>query len=477
MIYIGKNRECFFDTHLIDEEKNTAEHRIHHPVRKGVVMCHDAPWEGNGSDYHNFIYDNGVWRMYYLGWWYGYGKDVGIRLCYAESKDGIHWEKPNLGLCEFNGSKNNNILLDETCFGDQMDNLAVFVDENPVCEPDKKYKAVGSTLRENEVRCLTAFYSPDGLHWEKGNVITDKGAFDSLNVAFWDPVSKKYRCYFRGFHANTKTTPKALSTEKETRDIRYIESEDFVHWSEPLLLNYGDGEDVPLYTNVVQQYYRAPQILVGFPSRYICRPEWNGSFDELCGKDARLERMKDKPRYGLTLTDCVFMASRDGINFQRQDEAFIRPEPEEPYGWVYGTAYPARGMIETPGDLPGQDPEISMYVFENHWADKPADFVRYTIRCDGFMSMHAGAKEKLVATKPFIFDGSEMRINFETSARGYLYITLTAEDGSKIESCETFGNSINRLVRFDKDIAAFSGKSVTMTVRMRDADLYAIQFQ
>ena len=73
--------------------------------------------------------------------------------------------------------------------------------------------------------------------------------------------------------------------------------------------------------------------------------------------------MKDKPRYGLTLTDCVFMASRDGINFQRQDEAFIRPEPEEPYGWVYGTAYPARGMIETPGDLPGQDPEISMYVF------------------------------------------------------------------------------------------------------------------
>ena len=109
--------------------------------------------------------------------------------------------------------------------------------------------------------------------------------------------------------------------------------------------------------------------------------------------------------------------------------------------------------------------------------DKPADFVRYTIRCDGFMSMHAGAKEKFVATKPFIFDGSEMRINFETSARGYLYITLTAEDGSKIESCETFGNSIDRLVHFDKDISAFSGKAVTMTVRMRDADLYAIQFQ
>jgi len=215
---------------------------------------------------------------------------------------------------------------------------------------------------------------------------------------------------------------------------------------------------------------------VGFPSRYICRPGWNGSFDELCGKDARLERMKDCTRYGLTVTDCVFMSSRDGWHFNRPDEAFIRPEPEEPYGWVYGTAYPSWGMIETPSDMPGADPEISIYVFENHWADKPADFVRYTIRLDGFMSLHAGAKEKQIVTKPFIFDGSEMRINFATSARGYLFITLTAEDGTVLESCETFGNSTDRRVHFDGDVAALAGKAVTMTVRMLDADLYAIRF-
>lgn len=475
MLNIGHNRECLFDDYLIDTEKTTAEFLLHHPVRRGVVMRHDAPWEGNGSDYHNFFYDNGVWRMYYLGWWYGYGKSVGVRLCYAESRDGIHWEKPNLGLIAFNGSKDNNIVLDREAFGAAMDNFFVFRDDNPACEPEKKYKATASAHYDKKPH-LMAFYSPDGFHWTKGNEITHEGAFDSLNTAFWDAVSGKYRCYFRGLHPNTETTPKSLPTETVVRDIRYIESTDFVNWSEPKRLDYGEDEDVPLYTNVVQPYYRAPQMLVGFPTRYICRPGWNGSFEELCGKEARLDRMKSRERYGLTITDCVFMSSRDGWHFNRPDEAFIRPEPEEPYGWVYGTAYPSWGMIETPSDMPGADPEISMYVFENHWADKPADFVRYTIRLDGFMSLHAGAKEKQIVTKPFIFDGSEMRINFATSARGYLFITLTAEDGTVLESCETFGNSTDRRVHFDGDVADLAGKAVTMTVRMLDADLYAIRF-
>ena len=476
MINIGQNRECFFDDYLIDTEKTTAEFRVHQPIRKGVVMCHDEPWEGSGCDFHNFFFDNGVWRMYYLGWDMKkvFNKTDTIRVCYAESTDGIHWTKPDLGLCEYNGSKQNNILLDHNAI-QGIDNFMVFRDDNPACEPEKKYKAIGWKLADKQPT-LTSYFSADGIHWTPGGEITRQGYFDSLNVAFWDDLAKKYRCYYRSFHPNTETTPKTLPTETGARDIRYIESTDFVHWSEPVMLDFGEGEDVPLYTNVVQPYYRAPQMLVGFPTRYICRPEWNGSFDELCGKDARLARMKDCPRYGLTITDCVFMSSRDGWHFDRQDEAFMRPEPEEPYGWVYGTAYPSRGMIETPSDMPGADPEISMYVFENHWADKPTDFVRYTIRLDGFMSLHAGAKEKRIVTKPFQFDGSEMRINFATSARGYLYITLTAEDGTVLESCETFGNSTDRRVHFDGDAAALAGKAVTMTVRMLDADLYAIRF-
>ena len=106
MLRIGNRRECFFDTYLIDEEKTTAEVRIHHPQRKGTVLVHDEPWEGNGSNYHNMFYDNGVWRMYYLAWKM-LSENDGIRVAYAESPDGIHWTKPNLGICEYKGSRDN----------------------------------------------------------------------------------------------------------------------------------------------------------------------------------------------------------------------------------------------------------------------------------------------------------------------------------------------------------------------------------
>ena len=81
-----------------------------------------------------------------------------------------------------------------------------------------------------------------------------------------------------------------------------------------------------------------------------------------------------------------------------------------------------------------------------------------------------------VVTKPFVFEGNELRINFATSARGYAYVTLEAEDGTRLESCETFGNSIDRLIHFNGDLSSLSGKTVTMTVRLLDADLYSFRF-
>jgi hypothetical protein len=188
--------------------------------------------------------------------------------------------------------------------------------------------------------------------------------------------------------------------------------------------------------------------------------------------------MKVSHRYGMTLTDCVFMASRDGHRFTRWDEAFMRPEPEHAENWIYGDCYPARGMIETPSDIPGADPEISMYVYDNHWMGKPSHLVRYTLRCDGFVSLHAGAKEKCIVTKPFVYDGSALWVNFETSALGYMIFALVSEDGERTESCESFGNSINRRIVFPEGaVASLSGKAVRMEVRLRDADIYSFKFE
>jgi hypothetical protein len=435
-------------------------------------MEHTLPWEGNCTDYHNMFYDNGIWRMYYVGWDY-FPKTHGLCFCYAESKDGIHWIKPNLGICEWEGSRDNNIIFDRTNLK-ARDNFMVFRDDNPACPPEKKYKAILS----QENRTLWYFYSHDGIHFERGGILTDQGAFDSLNVAFWDCVAKKYRCFYRAAHAPDSTEIVREFNESHIRDIRYMESEDFEHWSDPVLLDYGDEEDVSLYTNVVMPYYRAPHMMIGFPSRYVYRREWTENYDELLGQEYRRTRCEENIRLGLTVTDCVFMCSRDGEHFKRYDNAFMRPGPENGKNWVYGDCYPARGVIETPAPIEGAPNELSIYSFENHWTG-PARLVRHTLRLDGFVSLHAGPREETVTTKPFRYDGTQLYVNFATSAWGGMYVTLIDEEGTRYESGETFGDSVNRRIRFQDDeaVSKLCGKPVTLEVRMRDADLYALKFE
>ena len=103
--------------------------------------------------------------------------------------------------------------------------------------------------------------------------------------------------------------------------------------------------------------------------------------------------------------------------------------------------------------------------------------IRYTLRLDGFASLHAGYREeKVISTKPFVYKGNHLYVNFSTSARGYLYFTLTCH-GKEYRSDEVFGNTVDRKVAFAKDvIASPAGQEVVLTVRMRDADLYAIRF-
>jgi len=79
--------------------------------------------------------------MYYRGWNHD-GKTQKqlhpVVVCYAESNDGIGWKRPKLGLVEFKGTKNNNIILSE--FGTH--NFTPFKDANPKCPAEAMYKAV-----------------------------------------------------------------------------------------------------------------------------------------------------------------------------------------------------------------------------------------------------------------------------------------------------------------------------------------------
>ena len=65
MINIGKRRECFFDTYLIDSERTTASRRLHKPIRREVILTMDEPWEDKYTTMFSVIFAEGKWRMYY----------------------------------------------------------------------------------------------------------------------------------------------------------------------------------------------------------------------------------------------------------------------------------------------------------------------------------------------------------------------------------------------------------------------------
>lgn len=303
-------------------------------------------------------------------------------------------------------------------------------------------------------------------------MLCDKGVYDSHNTAFWDGNTGRYVCYARDFHESAEG--------ERIRDIRRMESGDFRTWSEPERISYADSPyDFHMYTNGIQPYFRAPHLYVAFPARYTERREWTANYERLCGAERRRWRMQFHPRYGLAVTDGLFMSSRDGRRFRRWNEAFLRPGPESEKRWVYGDGYAAYGLIETRSAVEGEDRELSLYASANDWSDTPVQVFRYTLRLDGFVSRGAGYAGGEVVTQPLVFEGEALSVNFATSAAGGMRVRLEDAEGNALagyDSGELFGDATDRRVDFERPLSELRGKPVRLCFHLRDAEVYAFQF-
>jgi hypothetical protein len=465
-ITIGSRRELFVDQYLIDTLRDVRL-ELQHPQPQEIAIACDQPWEGSACGYFRVLQDGGKYRMWYMAYHWPFAPDETapqhpFYVAYAESADGITWHKPDLELFEFQGSKKNNI-----CCVDVVDNFTPFLDTNPQCPADARYKAVG--LGQGG---LLAYGSPDGIQWRRLQAapVMTKGAFDSQNLAFWDDATGLYRAYFRDFHNGI-------------RDIRSATSQDFLTWTAPETLQFPAGTpDEQLYTNGVSPYYRAPHLYLGFPTRYVER-NWSPSMRALPDVKHRELRSKVEQRIGTAITDGLFMSSRDGKTFQRWGEAFVRSGPERPGTWVYGDCYQAYGLVETASKFPGAPPELSLYLPENYW-HRTAKMRRYTLRMDGFVAACAPLSGGEIVTKPIVFSGKTLMLNFATSAAGSVRVELqdaqgTPLPGHTLDDCdELFGDTLDRAVSWKEstDLSAVSGQTIRVRFVLRDADLFAFQF-
>jgi len=482
---LGSRRELLVDTTLV-AQRHGLEFLLHQPIARETVLTFDAPWEGSGSDFERILRVGDVIRMYYMATVLTDAKglkivdeNAAVYACMAVSVDGIHFVKPDLGLVDYHGSKHNNIIWTTP----KLDNFTPFKDTNPNCPPDELYKAMSAG---GEPRGLFALKSPDGVHWTRilDRPVITAGMFDTQNNAFWDPVRQQYWCYIRGFHEKDgRDTTSSHHGTSGIRDIRVATSKDFRTWTLPVQLKYPGSPDEALYTNQVEPYYRAPQLFVGFPTRYVDRPFSPAAMDALPDPSHRRNRMKSVPRYGTVITDGQFMTSRDGYSFHRWDETFIPPGPERDNNWIYGDGYQSLGLLETPTADPSAPPELSCYADEGHW--KPGGTVRrYTMRVDGFASLHAKQAAGEFTTPPLTFAGAKLTLNFATTAAGSIQVEILDADGQPIpgfglaDCDDLFGDTLNRTVTWQnrRDVSALAGRPVRLHFTLREADLYSLKF-
>ena len=133
-------------------------------------------------------------------------------------------------------------------------------------------------------------------------------------------------------------------------------------------------------------------------------------------------------------------------------------------------------MIETPARFELEPNELSLYVEMYNWGNRPTELMRYVYRKDGFASYKAGYEAKTFQTKPFEMEGERLFINFRTSARGNVYAAVL-DEGDRIidgyESCELFGDTLEREIRFCQPLSALRGKTVKLRFTMRDAEIFS----
>jgi hypothetical protein len=426
-IDVGNRLELFVDGHLIGETTGDVRQELLKPEPKEVVFMADQPWEGNTSGYYSYFRDGDIYRMIYRGWQHDEKKKAAHKeiTCYAESKDGIHWTKPDLGLFAWNGSKKNNIVW----LGPGTHNFTAFRDDNPATPAEARYKAFGGGRGG-----LLAFQSSDCKHWKliQDKPVITNGAFDSQNLAFWDTDRGEYRAYWRYFG-------------KGVRSIRTSTSKDFINWKNEADLSYTKGTPTEhLYTNAIQKYFRAPHLFVGFPTRFEPKSQQ---------------------------VEPILMTSRDGRLFHRYAEAVV-PQTAPKDRNHNRSNYMAWGMFQ----LPGKPKEISVYATENYYESTPGRVRRFVYRVDGFVALRGGAKGGQVTTKPLRYKGERLLVNYVVRTGGTLTIEAVDESGKVVGTSKPLtGDAIDATVAW-KQAPDFKQGVVQLRFSLKNADVFSLRF-
>ena len=436
------------------------ELEVHPPaVDLEPALLPDRPWEANYlSPYASFIQEDGIVKCWYENGAPGVSFGVG----YAESEDGITWRKPDLGLLEWNGSTQNNLVR----VYERPEGVGVFRD--PVGPDSERYKMAWCLWTETERQVLGAV-SPDGLRWtELPEPLMDNQHSDVQNIVVYDEDIGKYILYTR-----------QIDGVMGRRGVNRAVSEDFRHFptSEPVLENNPlDFPDVDIYCN---GYSR-----------------WPGATDAHLMRLSMYERTLDTMNVHLA-------TSRDGVTWHRPlgREPWLPPAASNRNPNM--TSYGCSGIVQTAAgewstylgvvrcghndaSHPGGD---TSHISE----EERSRILRAVVREDGFVSLSSRGRGTFW-TIPFELQSDSIRLNVRTLYSGFARcqilisgISDTGEatrfidpvEGFTLEDCDAItGDHIDVPISWKgrTDLSHLRGKMVRLRFDLFKADLFAIRF-
>jgi hypothetical protein len=384
-------REHVMFLDLWDVARLQGVEQIVEPVEKdsrNPLMKHGEPgsWDGAEANFQGTIMkEGGRYRLWYTG------ADIEALLrgwrsaCgYAESPDGVHWTKPNLGMFEFNGNKNNNI-----CYPNGYQYALMRMPEELEPNPDKRYRMAYVA----DGGCSLA-YSPDGIHWtpspenplwENGSAGDPDSHIAENGVYLYDPhdpdPERRYKCY-----------PQIVGDEGE-RTIGLMTSPDGIHFKAYVNNPIMDARlGVEKQTHMIEICWPRHGVLIGLFGCYL--------------EDDR--------------TDARLAVSRDGIHWVRvKDEVSVIPNgPPGSFDW--GDIWPSNDPM-----IDGKDVWIYYSGTDLSLAggDGYSSMGRGKLRLDGFakMRLRKGQVRGSLTTVPLKvrdLDKARLVVNVEHKANG-----------------------------------------------------------
>lgn len=403
------------------------------------------------------------------------GDESGV-LCVAVSDDGVTWEKPELGLIARAGCQATNIVS----AAGQPFMAMPWLDTRPGVSEDERVKAIVSEPLSGDAH--TAFAEPAGpkrlVFWGSADGFTFhklypqpelishlRNCFDGGNSIFWSEAERQYVLYYRWYDGEW---------EQGYRTIARTTSADLLHWTPSVQMTYGDTPREQFYTNNTQPYFRAPHIYLAPAARFM-----EGRRVVTDAQVAAIGLQATRGHfYGNDCSDAVLLTSRAGATAYDRTfmESFIRPGLGAA-NWVSRTNYPLTGI------LPDGPHQLMLFV-ARHYMQESWHIERLLLRTDGFASVTAPWTGGEMVTKPFVFTGDALELNYRTSAAGAVRVELqdaagTPLPGVALDDCpQMIGDEIDRTVSWKQgaDVSRFAGQPVRLRFVLHDADLFAFRF-